>query len=142
MGQRYFLIALGEGWDYLSSLGRFMFEGSVELEGSVRLVSAPVSKFKSDAAGIIAAREVPSSWSIVMKQHRARISYFKRRCTNRRVDSFIFTVVRLASASLSSRTALALLSPGLCASISMLRNDRCQKKSGILTILAINTCHP
>lgn len=60
-------IALGRKWTCPSSLGRFGVGRWVELEGKVRLTSVPLYRVRSDAAGTVAAREVPRSWSIAMR---------------------------------------------------------------------------
>lgn len=54
-----------------------MFTGSVELEGNVRLASASLYKVNNYAAGIVAVRESPSSWNIVMRKHTALNFYFE-----------------------------------------------------------------
>ena len=67
VGQWQAFIALGRKWTCPRSLGRFGVEGWVELGGMVRVTSVPLYRVRSDAAGTVAAREAPRSWSTIMK---------------------------------------------------------------------------
>ena len=67
MGQWQAFIPLGGKWTCPSSLGRFGVERGVELETGVKITSVPLYSVRSDAAGTVAAREAPRSWSAAMR---------------------------------------------------------------------------